>query len=192
MKIVRLVVQPFLLAVVLAIAARGAVRFYSIPSASMEPTLRAGDSILTTLYHHDTPHRGDVVVFHSPANPRELLIKRIVAVPGDLVETRSGRLVICGHTVSEPYLASAASTGAISPQVIPAESYFVLGDNRGNSFDSRAWGILPRSLIIGRARLVLWSSAGGSMTPRANAAAASRQGSVPVRLALGRLFRPIE
>jgi hypothetical protein len=65
---------------------------------------------------------------------------------------------IGGHTLPEPYVLRAAASGAIEPQVIPAESYFVLGDNREDSLDSRTWGVVPRSHVIGRAQLVLWSS----------------------------------
>jgi signal peptidase I len=192
MKTFRIIAQPLLLAVALALVARGAVRLYSIPSLSMDPTLRVGDHILVTPYHRALPWRGDVVVFRSPANRGELFVKRIVAVPGDLVESRAGRLVICGHAVAEPYVLAQATTGAIPSQIVPADSYFVLGDNRANSFDSREWGILPRAMIVGRARLILWSSGSGTMTPRASAAQISRGASPSVALRFERLLRPID
>jgi len=134
MKTVRLVAQPILMAFVMAIGVRSAVRLYAIPSSSMAPTLNAGDHIVVTPYRSAAPQRGDVIVFHSPLNSDELLVKRIAGVPGDLVQAREGRLIV------------------------PSDCYFVLGDNRANSFDSRNWGVLARSLIVGRARLVLWSS----------------------------------
>jgi len=192
MKTLRLVAQPLLVAVVLAVAARGAVRLYAIPSPSMEPTLRAGDHILVTPYHLALPRRGDVVVFHSPLNPSEFLVKRIVAVPGDHVESRGGRLVICGHTLAEPYLPSPSATGEIASQIVPPASYFVLGDNRANSFDSRQWGTLPRALIVGRARLVLWSSPDDTVTPRASAAPIAAKAAAAHSFGIARLFRPIE
>lgn len=191
MKAFRSIVQPLLLGVVLAVAARGAVRFYSIPSGSMEPTLRAGDHILVTPYHSALPQRGDVVVFHAPADRREQLVKRIVAVPGDLIETRDGRLAICGHTVAEPYVLRQGCTNAVPPQIVPADSYYVLGDNRTDSFDSRAWGILPRQLIVGRARLVLWSSAGRTMAETASAAPLFTAHSTNTGLRFGRFLEPI-
>ncbi len=191
MKTFLSIAQPLIIGVALAIAARAAVRFYSIPSGSMEPTLQAGDHILVTPYHSALPQRGDVVVFHAPANPRELLVKRIVAVAGDLIESRDGRLVICGRTVAEPYLLRQAATTAITPQIIPADSYFVLGDNRTDSLDSRAWGVLPRSCIIGRARLVLWSSGGTPITPPVNAAPLNSRHSEEPAFPFSRLFRPI-
>jgi len=185
------IAQPLILGVALAMAARSAVRFYSIPSGSMEPTLRVGDHILVTPYHSALPRRGDVVVFRAPANRNELLVKRIVAVAGDLIESRNGRLMISGHTVSEPYLSRQAATSPISPQIIPAKSYFVLGDNRTDSLDSRAWGILPRSCIIGRARLVLWSSGGTTMTRPVSAAPLSDHHSSAPELPFARVFRTI-
>jgi signal peptidase I len=133
-KALRLILTPLAIALALAFAARTAVRIYSIPSASMEPTLRAGDHIVVTPYH-SAPQRGDVIVFRAPASSDELMVKRIAGTPGDAVEAGAGRVV-----------------------VVPAGCYFVVGDNRRDSFDSRNWGVLPRELIVGRARLVLWSS----------------------------------
>lgn len=155
----RLIGQPILIAMLLALGARSAVRIYSIPTASMEPTLRAGDHIVVTPYHKAVPQRGDIVVFRSPADAELLLVKRIVAIPGDLVETHAGRLFVDGHALAEPYVRRPAMTGAIASQIVPADCYFVLGDNRGNSLDSREWGVLSRDLLVGRARLVLWTSA---------------------------------
>jgi signal peptidase I len=127
-------VQPLAVALALGFAARAAVRIYAIPSASMAPTLLAGDRIVVTPYH-STPQRGDIVVFHAPASSDELMVKRIAGTPGDAVEAGAGLVV-----------------------VVPAGCYFVLGDNRQDSFDSRNWGVLPRERIVGRARMVLWSS----------------------------------
>jgi signal peptidase I len=146
----RLLGQPILIAMVLALGVRTAVGIYSIPTSSMEPTLRAGDHIVVTPYHKSIPQRGDVVVFRSPGDPKELLVKRIVAVPGDLVESRQGHLFVSGQ--------ESGAADAVVPQVVPANCYFVLGDNRANSFDSREWGVLSRSLLVGHARLVLWAS----------------------------------
>ena len=85
-------------------------------------------------------------------------MKRIVAVAGDHVETHAGRLFVDGHAVAEPYVLAATATGIVEPQIIPRDSFFVLGDNRVDSFDSRHWGPLPNDRIVGRARMVLWSS----------------------------------
>lgn len=136
---------------------RAAVQIYSIPTASMAPTLEAGDQIVVTPYFAGEPERGHIVVFHCPAN-RELLVKRVVAMPGDLIDSRLGRVRIGGYTLAEPYVLREAATGAIDAQLVPAASYFVLGDNRDESLDSRSWGVVPRAAIVGRARMILFSS----------------------------------
>lgn len=157
--LLRTILQPIAIALGLALLVRCAVQVYSVPSRSMAPTVEAGDTILVTPYHFSSrPERGDIIVFESPLDPDELMVKRVVAVAGDLVDSRLGRVRIGGHTLSEPYVARPASSGAIEAQIVPADSYFVLGDNRDESLDSRSWGVVPRSLVVGRARLVLWSS----------------------------------
>ena len=188
----RTVAQPLLVAIALALGVRSAIRIYSIPTASMTPTLQVGDHIIVTPYHGATPERGDVVVFRSPANRNDLLVKRIVAVPGDLVETHTGRLFVSGHAAAEPYVVSPMSTGTIASQVVPAGCFFVLGDNRANSFDSRQWGVLPREFVVGRARLVLWSSGSGTMPPQANAEVVTHPNVHSPGLRLDRLFKPIQ
>jgi signal peptidase I len=167
-KTLRLVVQPIAIAVVLALGARSAVRIYAIPSGSMEPTLQVGDHIVVTPYHSRIPQRGDVIVFRSPLRADELLVKRIAGVAGDLVEGNQGRLIV------------------------PHDCYFVLGDNRANSFDSRQWGVLSRNQIVGRARMVLWSSRAVSMEPRANAESRWRTALPSATLHFDRFFKPIQ
>jgi signal peptidase I len=133
-RTLRLILQPLAIALVLAFAARAAVRIYAVPSASMAPTLQAGDHIVVTPYH-GALQRGDVIVFRAPLSADELMVKRIAGTPGDAVDAGAGRVV-----------------------VVPAGCYFVVGDNRQDSFDSRNWGPLPQDLVVGRARMVLWSS----------------------------------
>jgi signal peptidase I len=191
MTTLRTVAQPLLVAIALALGVRSAIRIYSIPTASMTPTLQVGDHIVVTPYHGATPDRGDVVVFRSPSS-NDLLVKRIVAVPGDLVESHAGRLFVGGHAAAEPYVAAPATTGIVASQVVPAGCFFVLGDNRANSFDSRQWGVLPGEFLIGRARLVLWSSGTGTMPPQANAEVVTRPSVSSHSLHLDRLFKPIQ
>jgi signal peptidase I len=157
-SLARTILQPLGIAVALAAVVRGAVHIYSIPSASMAPTLEVGDRIVVTRYFGAEPQRGHVIVFQSPHEDGELLVKRVIAVPGDLIDARLGRVRIGGHTLPEPYVLRQAATGAIEPQLVAGDSYFVLGDNRDDSLDSRSWGLVPRERIVGRARLVLWSS----------------------------------
>ena len=157
-SLLRTVLEPMAIAIALAVVARAAVHIYSIPSQSMAPTLEAGDQIVVTRYFRSSPERGDVIVFRSPRGGEELMVKRVIAVPGDLVDSRLGRVRIGGHTLPEPYVLRTAATGAIDTQIVPAESYYVLGDNRDDSIDSRSWGFVPRGDVVGRARLVLWSA----------------------------------
>jgi signal peptidase I len=158
----RVIAEPLAIALVLAVGVRAAMRLYVIPSASMAPTLVPGDHIVVTPYRlHAKPNRGDVIVFRSTRTADELMIKRVIGTPGDLVETRAGRVIVSGHALPEPYVAAQANTGAISPQIIPADCYFVLGDNRADSLDSRSWGVLPRDFVVGKAQMVLWSSNAG-------------------------------
>lgn len=163
-SLVRTILQPLGVALALGLVVRAAVQIYAIPSASMAPTLEAGDQIVVTPYFRGTPSRGDVIVFESLSSPAELMVKRVIAVPGDLVDSRLGRVRVSGYTLPEPYLLRQVSTGAVAAQIVPADSYFVMGDNREDSSDSRSWGAVPRSHIVGRARLVLWTSTRPSHT----------------------------
>ncbi|HVS30205.1 MAG TPA: signal peptidase I [Thermoanaerobaculia bacterium] len=160
-SVLRMILQPLGVAIVLAVLVRSTVRLYAIPSGSMQPTLSVGDHIIVIPYGPAGPARGDVVVFRSPQRPSEWMVKRVVAAPGDLIDSRLGRLRIGGYTVPEPYVRRQASTESVSPQLVGANRYYVLGDDRDNSLDSRHWGSLPRQLIVGRARLVLWSNGSG-------------------------------
>lgn len=185
-SLIRTIFEPIAIAIALAVAVRACVEMYSIPSDSMAPTLTAGDQIVVTPYFGAAPQRGDIVVFRAPFGEGEVLVKRVVGVPGDLIDSRMGRVRIGGYTLSEPYLIRSAAAGAIAPQVVPPDSYYVLGDNRDDSVDSRSWGAVPRPLISGRARMVLWSSA----LPLDGAAqAAGRQTPHRHRDARSRLFK---
>ncbi|HEX8252228.1 MAG TPA: signal peptidase I [Thermoanaerobaculia bacterium] len=188
-SLLRTILQPIAIAVTLAFVVRAALQLYSIPTASMAPTLEPGDQIVVTPYFRGTPQRGHVIVFRSVTND-ELLVKRVIGVPGDLVDTRLGRVRVGGYTLAEPYVMRAAAAGAIQAQVIPEHSYFVLGDNRDDSVDSRSWGVVPRDRVVGRARLVLWSSAPLGELVSASAAHGTRTS--PPRRASARLFKCIE
>lgn len=157
-SLARTILQPLGLAVALGLIVRGALHIYAIPSDSMAPTLHAGDQIVVTPYLRATPNRGDVIVFESLTTPDELMVKRVIGVPGDLLDSRLGRVRISGYTLPEPYILRQGTSGAVAAQLVAADSYFVMGDNRDDSSDSRSWGLVPRSRIVGRARMVLWSS----------------------------------
>lgn len=166
----RTIIEPLAVALALGIVVRAAVHIYAIPSQSMAPTLETGDQIVVTRYFHGAPRRGDVIVFESLTAPDELMVKRVIAEPGELIDGRLGRVRVSGYTLAEPYVLRQGSSGALSAQIIPADSYFVMGDNREDSSDSRSWGVVPRARIVGRARLVLWSSS-DSLGEAARAAA---------------------
>ena len=141
---------------------------YYIPSASMETTLHGcpgcnNDHVLVDklAYHLHGVHRGDVVVFHRPSTwqvSESLLIKRVIALPGDVISAQGGVVAINGRALVEPYVNKACLTGTtgLSSLTIPAGEVFVMGDNRCDSEDSRAFGPVPTSAIVGRAFIIVW------------------------------------
>ncbi len=131
---------------------------YYIPSESMQPTLEVGDRIFVNklVYAFRAPRRGEVVVFDHPREHGTDLIKRVVAVAGDRVEGKGGKLWVNG--------VPAGPSDDFAPLRVPPDNLFVMGDNRGNSADSRVWGFLPRGLVRGRAEVVWWN---GNMLRRA-------------------------
>ena len=133
-----------------------------IPSGSMLPTLQINDRLIVDKlsYHFQTPHRGDIVVF-SPTdtlkqqNFKDAFIKRVIGLPGDKVEVKSGRVYINGNPLPENYIEDSPDY-QYGPVTVPADSYLVLGDNRNNSYDSHYWGFVPRDRIIGKAVVRFW------------------------------------
>jgi signal peptidase I len=135
--------------------------FY-IPSDSMNPTLVQRDRVLVNKlsYHFHDVHRGDIVVFSRPPGENDPqikdLIKRVIGLPGDTIEGRDGQIVINGRVLHEPYTAKNSPMSDFSARKVPAGHYFVMGDNRGNSKDSRVFGPISKSLIVGRAFIRVW------------------------------------
>lgn len=126
-----------------------------VPTASMEPTVRAGDQVLLYKPGRADPHRGDLVVFH--AGDGSMLLKRVAAVAGQQVGIEDGVLVVDGRPIREPYVRASEVDGLYyGPVRVPAGHVFVLGDNRADSTDSRAFGPVPVSRIAGRVRIRLW------------------------------------
>lgn len=139
------------------------IQAFYIPSGSMEPTLKVGDRILVDKlsYQLHPIHRGDMIVFRTPPNDRgdpniKDLVKRVVGVPGDKISSAGGHVLIDGRILTEPYLPTGTVTDGISPQVIPRGHYFVMGDNRGDSLDSRHFGTIDGSLVVGRVVMRIW------------------------------------
>ena len=134
--------------------------FY-IPSLSMAPTLKVNDRVLVNKLSYDLHdvHRGDLVVFESPPNEGSQtkdLIKRVIGLPGETVESRDGHILINGQVLQEPYLGPDVTTGPVEKITIPPDHLWVMGDNRPNSRDSRFFGAIPESLVIGRAFIRVW------------------------------------
>ena len=149
---------------------------YRIPSPSMEPTLhcakpvsgcegRVADRVIANrlVYRLHAPRRGEIVVFKAPAQVEAAcategtFIKRIVGLPGEKVSMRNGYVFIDGNRLDEPYMQGSYRGSESGEWVrIPSARYFVLGDNRTMSCDSRRWGVVPRNNIIGRAEVIYW------------------------------------
>ena len=117
----------------------------------MLPGLKEGDHAIFSR-SFDGLARGDIVVFHYPLDPSKSYIKRIIALPNDELEIREGKVLINGQSIDEPYVDARLNISARSygPLKIPADNYFVMGDNRDNSNDSRFWGPLPPKFIYAR------------------------------------------
>ena len=157
-------VAVLLVAVGVAVAVRTyVVQTFFIPSASMEPTLMIGDRILVDklAYHLHSVDRGDIVVFRKP--PGEItapdvkdLVKRVIGLPGETISSPNGQVDINGKPLNEPWLPKGTITTGIRKQKIPPNYYFVMGDNRSNSEDSRYFGPIPRSLIVGKVVFRIW------------------------------------
>jgi len=125
----------------------------------MEPTLYPGDRIIVNrlAYRLGEPKIGDVVVFRYPLDPSRDYIKRVVATGGDVIEARNNVLYINGEPQPPAeFLPDNVVYEDFGPVKVPSNSFFMMGDNRNNSADSRVWGTLDRKFIIGKAMLVLW------------------------------------
>jgi len=135
--------------------------FY-IPSASMEPTLKISDRVLVNKLSYDLHdvHRGDIVVFKSPPGENNSavkdLIKRVIGLPGDTVEGHDGKVFINSQALKEPYLPDGVTTSTFEPRKIGPNQLWMMGDNRGNSKDSRFFGAISQDLIVGRAFVRVW------------------------------------
>lgn len=135
---------------------------FRVQGTSMLPLLEDSERILVNkfIYRFAGIHRGDVVVFWYPRDPSVSFIKRVVGLPGDTVELKKGVLVVNGRSVPEDYLLPRyRDEENFSPLVVRPGSYFVLGDHRNGSNDSRTWGEVPEKYIYGKAVLRLWPMA---------------------------------
>jgi signal peptidase I len=156
------------------------IQAFTIPSGSMKPTLLIGDYILANKFIYGTkipfadkrilvfrkPARGDIIVFKYPEDPSKDFIKRIIAVGGDKIESRKDIIYLNDKALNEPYtqhIDASGPPGIIAPRdnfgpyIVPKGKYFVMGDNRDQSYDSRYWGYVDMGLIKGEALIIYWS-----------------------------------
>ena len=181
--------ESIVIAVILALFIRTfVVQAFKIPTGSMENNLLVGDHLLVNKFIFAptaTPYeqsvlpieeirRGEVIVFKFPQDPERDFIKRVIGLPGETVEIRNKRVFVDGSPLNEPYVhflqppvsgnAEVASYDVrerYGPVTVPPDHYFMMGDNRDNSEDSRYWGFLPRRYVKGKALMVYWSYESG-------------------------------
>ncbi|OQY85914.1 MAG: signal peptidase I [Chloroflexi bacterium UTCFX4] len=153
----RELVETVLLTLVIFFMIRFAVENYRIEGYSMEPNFHDGQFLLVSRLNYllGQPERGDVVIFQYPLNPKKNFIKRVIGLPGEKVQIRAGKIFVNDVRVPEPYPYNFANYDW-GPVTIPPDEYFVLGDNRPESSDSHAWGMLPAKNIIGKAWVSYW------------------------------------
>jgi signal peptidase I len=183
--------ESIVIAVILALFVRTwAVQAFKIPTGSMENNLLIGDHLLVNKFVFGPAlgaaerailpmrgiRRGDIVVFKYPDEPERDFIKRVIGLPGDTVELRNKKVYVNGQPQDEPYvhfLEPAHNAQEVTsfdvrerygPVQVPSDQYFVMGDNRDNSQDSRYWGFLPRGYIKGQALMIYWSYDSGGPT----------------------------
>lgn len=129
-----------------------------IPSESMVPTIEVNDKVIVTnfSYWFEEPERGDVIVFKYPLDTKKDYIKRCIGLPGEIIEFRDSKLYVNGQLVAEPYLPEGLVFEDYGPIEVPEGQYFMCGDNRNHSSDSRVWGFVEKRLIIGKAQVIYW------------------------------------
>lgn len=167
--------EALITALLLALVIRALViQAYTIPSGSMIPTLLIGDYILVNKFIYGTkipfsdkrllvfkePKRGDIIVFKYPQDPSRDFIKRVMAVGGEKIEIRGTKIYINDNLIDDPWGYYENQKSVYSEPFIfevPKDSFFVMGDNRNNSHDSRFWGFVSRDIIVGKAFVIYFS-----------------------------------
>jgi signal peptidase I len=158
MKILREVVITVIIAAAVFALLRLTVQSYTVVMSSMEPTFQQGDCIMVSKvsYRSSGPQRGDVIVFNPPFDSQFPFIKRVIGLPGDIVEIKNGEVSINGTPLEENEYIAAEPNYTMSATEVPQNEYFVLGDNRNNSTDSSKGWTVPRENIIGKAWFTYW------------------------------------
>lgn len=180
--LIRELIETVVLALVIFLALQFTVQNFRVEGSSMRPTLDDGQYLLVnkivyTRFDTDTidqflpfgdditdsdslfpfhpPRHGEVIIFRFPKDPSRDFVKRVIGVPGDIVEIRDGQVYVNGERLYEPYIKN-PDHSSMHPVRVPPDSFFVLGDNRRASNDSRDWGMVPAENVIGRAWVSYW------------------------------------
>jgi signal peptidase I len=153
----REIIETIALTLIIFFVIRFAVQNYQVEGISMQPTLVNNELVLVNkmAYLFHAPERGDVIVFHWPVNTQKDLIKRVIGLPGDVIVMDSKTVKVNGVVLNEPYISAPANPVA-NVWKVPPDDYFVMGDNRQYSDDSRDWGYVPKDFIVGKAALIYW------------------------------------
>ena len=186
--LVREVFETVILALLIFLSLHISIQNYRVQGPSMQPTLMEGEYLIVNkivyfrfnlakianiipfydreeepdrfIFH--PPRHGSIVIFRSPSQPSKDFVKRVIGVPGDVVEIVQGDVYRNGALLDEPYVTS-RDDASMGPVIVEADGLFVLGDNRSASNDSRDWGILPTENLIGRVELRFWPLGRGSL-----------------------------
>ena len=160
-RIIREIMETIVLTALMFVIINLSVQNYRVDGISMEPTLHSQERVMVdkVSYLLHPPNRGDIIVFIPPNDPTSYYIKRVIAIPGDVLTVDDTTVKLDGVTLQERYVDQRFQSNQYDPinnQVVPLSHYFVMGDDRKNSSDSRDWGFVPRENIMGRAALIYW------------------------------------
>ncbi len=159
--VIREIVETVVLTLIIFFLIQSVIRNFRVDGHSMDPNLQHGQYLVVDKISYKlpfdlrSPQRGDIIVFEPPTHPDKDFVKRIIGLPGETIEIRQGQVFINNEPLNEPFGAR-LDRFSMPARAIPAEEYFVMGDNRANSNDSRNWGSLQTDRVIGRAWLSYW------------------------------------
>jgi signal peptidase I len=172
-SVLRELIETLALTLVIFLLIRFAVQNFRIEGYSMEPNFHDGEFLIVNklIYLLRPPQRGDVIVFVPPTNTSRDFIKRVIGLPGDRITIANGRVYVNGAALDEPYPLN-LGTYSSTPVTVPADEYYVLGDNRNNSSDSHSWGPVPAQNIIGKVWVSYWPPQAIGLIPTYSYAAA--------------------
>jgi signal peptidase I len=202
-RLARDLLETIILALLIFLAVRAMVQNFRVEGSSMQTSLHDGQYILINKaiytkvnlgfldflpffdagddpnqYIFRPPQRGDVVVFRFPNDPTRDFIKRVIAEPGEVVEVRDGLVLINGKPLEESYITNRPHY-SYGPKKVPPKHYFVLGDNRNNSYDSHVWGMLSEDNIIGQAWISYWPFSSFGLIDNSHAEPMGSEGADP-------------